>query len=194
AAACAAIRATPGAALVKLADRIANVEASLEDSPEKLAKYKREHAGFREAMRGEEKGGRMLAYLDSLVAADAPPWLARRRFDCAACGERAATLTLWGERPPGAAGLEGASVGFEGFVSNGAVSVKDPGAVKEALAAGDLPKLRFLVGDPTDFWCIDCGACYCCEHWRPHEPVFDGGFYDMTYGTCPKGHRHEIDD
>src|SRR5665213_2173898 len=56
----AAIRATPGAAIVKLADRIANLEASLEGrNLHKLAKYKGEHAGFRAAVQSDEGGAKM---------------------------------------------------------------------------------------------------------------------------------------
>lgn len=47
-------KAGRGAALVKLADRIANVEASLEgatESPEKLRMYREEWQGFRDALR-----------------------------------------------------------------------------------------------------------------------------------------------
>lgn len=44
------IRATPDAAFLKLADRIANVEASA-DRPDKRAMYRAEHAAFAEALR-----------------------------------------------------------------------------------------------------------------------------------------------
>lgn len=45
------IRATPNAATLKLADRIANVEASV-NVPDKLAMYRKEWPGFREALDG----------------------------------------------------------------------------------------------------------------------------------------------
>jgi len=31
-------------------------------------------------------------------------------------------------------------------------------------------------------------AAYCRSHWNT-ETTFDDGFYDATYGTCPRGHR-----
>lgn len=46
------IRANPEAMLLKLADRIANVEASA-SNPKKLAKYKAEFVGFKEALYDE---------------------------------------------------------------------------------------------------------------------------------------------
>lgn len=45
------IRATPDAATLKLADRIANVEASA-NVPDKLAMYRKEWPGFRDALAG----------------------------------------------------------------------------------------------------------------------------------------------
>lgn len=45
------IRAYPPAAILKLADRIANVEAS-RTRPDKLQMYQREHAAFAEALHG----------------------------------------------------------------------------------------------------------------------------------------------
>lgn len=46
------IRAWPDAATLKLADRIANVEASAADAPDKLAMYRREWPGFQDGLGG----------------------------------------------------------------------------------------------------------------------------------------------
>lgn len=46
------LRALPDAVTLKLADRIANVEASVRSSPEMLAKYRSEWPGFHEALTG----------------------------------------------------------------------------------------------------------------------------------------------
>ena len=49
-------------------------------------------------------------------------------------------------------------------------------------------------------WCPKCRSYYCKQHWLI-MPVYedltepgDGGWYDCTYGTCPKGHRTMLDD
>ncbi len=39
----------------------------------------------------------------------------------------------------------------------------------------------------ASFYCPDCGASYCKDHWQ-QQVEFDDGFYDCTYGTCPQGH------
>jgi hypothetical protein len=44
-----------------------------------------------------------------------------------------------------------------------------------------------------DAYCPKCDKIYCWEHYNTEE-VFEDGFYDCTYGTCPKGHKRMIDD
>lgn len=44
-----------------------------------------------------------------------------------------------------------------------------------------------------DAYCPECDKVYCWEHYRVRE-VFDEGFYDCSYGTCPLGHTRVIDD
>ncbi len=61
------IRALPAAAILKLADRIANVEAS-RDVPKKLALYRSEWAAFRKAL-GDIGDPRMWARLERAIGA-----------------------------------------------------------------------------------------------------------------------------
>lgn len=60
---------TPGAVLVKLADRVANVEASVGVRPTKLAKYRAEHATFREKLHAadDRRAAALWATLDALL-------------------------------------------------------------------------------------------------------------------------------
>ncbi|MFW9948582.1 MAG: hypothetical protein ACFFKA_00480 [Candidatus Thorarchaeota archaeon] len=44
-----------------------------------------------------------------------------------------------------------------------------------------------------DAYCPQCDKIYCWEHYNATEE-WEEGFYDCTYGTCPKGHRRMIDD
>ncbi|MHA1489963.1 MAG: hypothetical protein ACTSRI_09935 [Promethearchaeota archaeon] len=44
-----------------------------------------------------------------------------------------------------------------------------------------------------DAYCPECDKIYCRVHYNAREE-FDEGFYDCTYGTCPKGHERIIDD
>jgi len=52
---------------------------------------------------------------------------------------------------------------------------------------------KYHIYEGLDAYCPDCDEIYCWEHYNPVEE-FDDGFYDCTYGTCPKGHRRIIDD
>jgi hypothetical protein len=44
-----------------------------------------------------------------------------------------------------------------------------------------------------DAYCPECDKIYCWEHYDAREE-YDDGFYDCTYGICPKGHKRMIDD
>lgn len=61
---------TPGATLIKLADRIANVAACVGRRPRKLAVYRREHPGFRQQLHDPEDAAAapLWAELDGLLA------------------------------------------------------------------------------------------------------------------------------
>jgi len=61
---------TPGAILIKLADRIANVEAAVGTLPRILAKYRGEHPGFREKLHdpADAQAAALWATVDGLLA------------------------------------------------------------------------------------------------------------------------------
>jgi hypothetical protein len=50
-----------------------------------------------------------------------------------------------------------------------------------------------MLPEGIDAFCPECDAIYCHSHYRT-QVVEDEGFYDCTYGTCPRGHRRMIDD
>jgi hypothetical protein len=45
----------------------------------------------------------------------------------------------------------------------------------------------------VDAWCPCCGRLYCRLHYHCVDE-YDDGFYDVTVGTCPEGHRRVIAD
>ena len=69
------------------------------------------------------------------------------------------------------------------------VPIKDAAAVLASVEA-----LLAINPEYVHFWCPKCAATYCREHWYPIDPTMDEGFYDATYGTCPKGHKVMLDD
>lgn len=60
----------PNAVRLKLADRIANLEHSLQGDSGLAAMYRKEHEDFRRALRTEGENEEMWLHLDKLVAGD----------------------------------------------------------------------------------------------------------------------------
>lgn len=107
-------------------------------------------------------------------------------FRCWACGGPAATVEI-------AAGDE---LRVESFLGRLSVPGGATPAVRAAASAGDAAALRAADPAAFGFVCPDCRACYCGRHWvkqAQFDPDFPG-WYDCTYGTCPAGHRHLLDD
>lgn len=44
-----------------------------------------------------------------------------------------------------------------------------------------------------DAYCPECQTTYCGLHYNAQEE-FDEGFYDCTYGVCPRGHKRLLND
>ena len=63
----------------------------------------------------------------------------------------------------------------------------------DALRRGDPRALWELNPEWAPFYCPECGTCYCRDHWRQWME-FDEGFFDCSYGTCPRGHTRMLED
>jgi hypothetical protein len=57
----------------------------------------------------------------------------------------------------------------------------------------DASALHAHISGGMDAYCPACDRVYCRDHYQTDER-YDEGFYDCTYGTCPRGHRRMIDD
>jgi hypothetical protein len=45
------------------------------------------------------------------------------------------------------------------------------------------------------FFCPQCRLVYCQTHWSPIRAFYEeGGSYDRSEGTCPRGHISKVDD
>lgn len=66
-------------------------------------------------------------------------------------------------------------------------------STRTAIVNRDMKTLLELLESGYPF-CSKCSLAFCAKHWTDIHPVFDDGFYDCTYATCPKGHRIMIDD
>jgi hypothetical protein len=129
-------------------------------------------------------------------------------FICGECGAVAAYVVLLapGETdprldpeppgvPPGVGSIQRDETRLSISAAMG-VTVSPVKAVTEvarALERADAAALSDIDPEYASFWCPRCEKSYCHEHWVL-ETVFDDGFYDLTDGTCPSGHRRKVDD
>lgn len=120
------------------------------------------------------------------------------RFYCAECHRLAGTVELL---PPTAQPSSPDDVGYDRWELkvDGPVQVthwilRGLDELKAALHDGSVEALLAINPEYVHFWCPKCAATYCREHWYPIDPTMDEGFYDATYGTCPKGHKVMLDD
>lgn len=119
--------------------------------------------------------------------------LAQFTFPCSFCGSTAGTFEA----------AEAGVVVIDGFL--GRVTqyvVRVPAPEWNALADLDtMDACRFIHAiDPewAPWYCPNCDAIYCRDHWLMQiEFEDDGGlpgWYDLTRGTCPRGHERVLDD
>lgn len=87
---------------------------------------------------------------------------------------------------------------YRGITHEVAISLKYAETIFESLEKDDIAKVHSIVDqhpscEGIDAYCPECDKIYCWDHYNPIQE-FDDGFYDCTYGTCPKGHSRMIDD
>ena len=113
-------------------------------------------------------------------------------FDCAVCGRVAGTIRLHvGE---GAAEIRRES--WPGAVIYPLPEGAPIGSLRAALASRDAPTLLRLYHDLTPFYCPDCDASYCSDHWHWWD-VWDDEiphWHDSVRGRCPGGHERMLED
>ena len=106
------------------------------------------------------------------------------------CGTLAATLTLDAE------GM------YEHVHFMGHITERTHGPERDALAdgitRGDVAAIHRANPLWAPFYCPECHAVYCGEHWRVEMEFEDEdgrpGWDDCAHGTCPHGHRRLVDD
>jgi hypothetical protein len=112
---------------------------------------------------------------------------------CAICGESTAVFAV-GEKDDGTKGIL-----FQGITGGRTFEYELNTKLLEHLANESLKdvheylKNNTFLEDGMDSYCPECDVTYCRKHYSL-QVVYDEGFYDCTYGTCPKGHRRIIDD
>ena len=66
--------------------------------------------------------------------------------------------------------------------------------LRSIISAGDARSLFGLDFEYAPFFCPQCDACYCSDHWIRNDVFDDDGWHDSIRGTCPKGHERMLED
>jgi hypothetical protein len=113
---------------------------------------------------------------------------------CSVCGRKAVEFRVgksrWGEQE---------CLAYTGITKYTELPLEQAEEVFSLLQQSDLAGLHGLVRkkkmleDGVDAYCPNCDRIYCRTHYNVSEE-WDEGFYDFSYGTCPKGHKRIIDD
>ena len=130
--------------------------------------------------------------MDSDLASTPRVPVAQYSFACATCGQAAGLVQLFS---PASAG----EMVRESFTSRSTyrVSPENFEPLRTIVIAGDAQSLYEFDLEIASFYCSDCDACYCGEHWARWN-VFDDeeGFdwHDSIRGRCPRGHQRMLED
>ena len=65
---------------------------------------------------------------------------------------------------------------------------------RAAAAAGDAAALFALDPELAPFYCPECRAVYCGDHWERWDVFDDDGWHDSIRGRCPRGHERLLED
>src|SRR5687767_10928265 len=118
--------------------------------------------------------------------------IAQRSFVCASCDHEAGHIALFEYD-------RGFEIKRDSFTSRLTlrVSAEDFQRIRSIILAGDMRALHELNLEVASFYCPDCDACYCGDHWVRWD-VFDDeeGFtwHDSIRGRCPLGHQRMLED
>ena len=128
--------------------------------------------------------------------------LTKAIFRCDFCGESAATVEFVAKGVPHPnALLNDAGAGtiiISGFygLHREVVMHRHFGVIMALIECN--PRPLYAVDELwAPFYCPECDRSYCIKHWDivlKFDNDFMPGWYDCSYGTCPKGHKRMVDD
>lgn len=120
--------------------------------------------------------------------------VAHYQINCAVCGKTAGEFEVGQPRWEKQEMLL-----YKGITSSHAFDLALAPELFQYLSKSDLRSLHRQLKkfksteDGLDVYCPDCDKAYCRTHYQVREE-WDQGFYDCSYGRCPKGHERMIDD
>jgi len=114
---------------------------------------------------------------------------------CSVCGETAVVFEIGIPR----FGKEEKNLIYSGITHGTALGLQHVQNIFNYLEKEEIANVHnYLIKEKLNFegidgYCPDCDKIYCRFHYNAYEE-YDEGFYDCTYGVCPKGHKRMIDD
>jgi hypothetical protein len=117
--------------------------------------------------------------------------VAEARFTCSTCDKEAGHIELFGR--PSSAHVRRTS--FTSVLSS-AVHAEQFTDLRSAIELRDARRLHGLDLEYAPFFCPQCDAVYCGDHWKRWD-VFDEddpSWHDSIRGRCPKGHERMLED
>ena len=114
-------------------------------------------------------------------------------FHCALCNNLAGTIEVLPAAHPQALS-NSPTISIKDFIGTEHVAISgDPAQLEAALRNSDAAALYKVERLWAPFYCAQCARVYCRNHWKV-LPVYDGDFFDCSYGYCPEGHKRLIED
>lgn len=115
--------------------------------------------------------------------------LAESSFECSRCDRTAATVRVVVEP-------QGPAIVVEGFVSCATTRLAPRLARRLARVVSRANAKALFRRDPeyAPFFCPECSACYCNDHWLRWDVFDDDGWHDSIRGRCPTGHERMLED
>ena len=121
-------------------------------------------------------------------------------WHCDVCGSTAADVRTVESGQPDPTALDDLMVNYDRIVIDGGpvpitISLRHAQLerVAEAIRKSDVRALFAINEEFAPFWCPQCEAAYCGDHYS-HWDEYDEGFFDCVRGVCPNGHERILMD
>jgi hypothetical protein len=128
-------------------------------------------------------------FIEGMKANKYPESITKAEFLCSLCLQNAGVLQLFGEP-------EDTKLKLDGFMSSREmkIPIRSFEPLHSALTRGDARATHALNLEYAPFFCPQCNACYCGNHWQKWDVFDEDGWHDSIRGRCPKGHERMLED
>lgn len=112
------------------------------------------------------------------------------RFYCSVCDKQAGLIRLFAAKP--------AEIERDSFTGTLRARLSDDefAQIRHALDHHDMPALLQVSSELVPFYCAQCNAVYCADHWTVWDAADDEqpSWGNTVHGRCPQGHERALED